>query len=279
MGREFRVLERLRPVFPLSPRPILVCDDPAVLGAPFYLMERLPGLILRRDPPPGLELSPAAARRLCENLVVTQVHLHAIDWHGAGITDLGRPQGYVERQVRGWSDRYRQARTADSPDGEAIMAWLDAHRPGDGERPGIIHNDYRLDNVVLDPADPPTITGVLDWEMATIGDPLMDLGTSLAYWVEAGDPPELQRLRLQPSHLPGMLTRREMVELYGARTGRDVSDISFYEVFGLFRLAVIAQQIYYRFALGETRNPRAAALGGFVPVLVAAAAARIGRAA
>ncbi len=277
MGREFRVLERLRPVFPLCPRPLLACDDVSILGAPFYVMERLRGLILRRDLPAGLTYTRGAARRLCENLVDTQVRLHAIEWQAAGLAELGHPVGYVERQVRGWNERYRRARTADVPDGERVMAWLDGNRPPDTPRPAIVHNDYRLDNVVLDPADATTIRGVLDWEMATIGDPLMDLGCSLAYWVEADDPPELERLRLQPSHLPGMLSRREMVERYGERSGRDAADISFYEIFGLFRLAVIAQQIYYRYARGETTSPRAAALGGFVPILLAAAAVRIGR--
>jgi aminoglycoside phosphotransferase (APT) family kinase protein len=275
MGREFRVLERLHPVFPLCPRPLLACSDVSILGAPFYLMERLRGLILRRDLPAGLTYGREDARRLCENLVTTQVRLHAIDWQAAGLGDLGHPQGYVERQVRGWNERYRRARTEDVPDGESVMAWLEANRPPDHQRPTIVHNDYRLDNVVLDPEDAVTIRGVLDWEMATIGDPLMDLGCSLAYWVEAGDPPEFERLRLQPSHLPGMMTRREMVELYAERSGRDVGDGPFYEIFGLFRLAVIAQQIYYRYARGETASRRAAALGGFVPVLVAAAGARI----
>lgn len=277
MGREFRVLGRLHPVFPLCPRPLLACDDATILGTPFYLMERLRGLILRRDLPAGFAYGPEDARRLCENLVATQVRLHAIDWHAAGLGDLGHPQGYVERQIRGWNERYRRARTADVPDGESVMSWLEANRPPDNERPAIVHNDYRLDNVVLDAEDAVTVRGVLDWEMATIGDPLMDLGCSLAYWVEAGDPPELERLRLQPSQLPGMMTRREMVEFYAERSGRDVADSSFYEIFGLFRLAVIAQQIYYRYARGETTSRRAAALGGFVPVLVAVAAARIGR--
>jgi aminoglycoside phosphotransferase (APT) family kinase protein len=277
MSREFRVLERLRPLFPYCPAPILACDDPSVLGAPFYAMERLRGLILRRDLPAGLELSPAEARRLCENLVATQVRLHGVDWAAGGLADLGKPPGYVERQVRGWSERFRRARTTDVPDGERVMAWLEAHRPPDTLRPAIVHNDYRLDNVVLDPADRTTLVGVLDWEMATLGDPLMDLGCGLAYWVEAADPPDLQRLRLQPSHLPGMLTRREMVEVYAARSGRAVGDFSFYEIFGLFRLAVIAQQIYYRFAHGETSNPRAGALGAFVPTLLSEAQSRLDR--
>lgn len=276
MAREFRVLEMLRPVFPVCPAPILACDDESVLGAPFYLMERLRGIILRRDPPPGLDYSPDAARRLCENLLALQARLHRL---GPDVLpELGKPQGYVERQVRGWNERYRRARTADSPDGERVMAWLEERRPGDCERPGVVHNDYRLDNVVLDPGDAVTIVGVLDWEMATMGDPLLDLGCSLAYWVEERDPPALQALRMQPSHLPGMLSRREMVAGYARLSGRATGDFTFYEVFGLFRLAVIAQQIYFRFARGETRSQRARSLGGFVPVLAAEAERRMARA-
>jgi aminoglycoside phosphotransferase (APT) family kinase protein len=276
MAREFRVLAMLRPVFPFCPEAILACDDPSVLGAPFYLMERLRGIILRRDPPPGLDYTPGAARELCIRLLALQTRLH--DLGPETLPELGRPAGYVERQVLGWHERYRRARTADAPAGERVMAWLEERRPGDSERPGVVHNDYRLDNVVLDPADAVTIVGVLDWEMATMGDPLLDLGCSLAYWVEEADPPALQALRLQPSHLPGMLTRREMVAEYARLSGRETGDFTFYEVFGLFRLAVIAQQIYFRFAHGETRSQRARSLGGFVPVLVAEAERRIARA-
>ncbi len=276
MAREFRVLEMLRPVFSLCPAPILSCEDDSVLGAPFYIMERLRGIILRRDLPPGLDYSPSAAGLLCTNLLTLQARLH--DLGPDTLPKLGRPAGYVERQVLGWNERYRQARTDDVPDGERVMAWLQERRPGECERPGVVHNDYRLDNVVLDPADAVTIVGVLDWEMATMGDPLLDLGCSLAYWVEQGDPPALQALRLQPSHLPGMLSRREMVAEYARLSGRAIGDFSFYEVFGLFRLAVIAQQIYFRFARGETRSQRARGLGGFVPVLVAEAEERMARA-
>ena len=277
MAREFRLLKRLRPLFPYCPTPVLVCEDVDVLGAPFFVMERLRGVILRRDPPPGFDYSPAAARMLCENLLRTLAELHRLDWLSAGLGDLGRPQGYVERQVLGWSERYRRARTPDVPDGEALMAWVDARRPADAARTAVIHNDYRFDNVVLDPTHPTAIVGVLDWEMATLGDPLMDLGCALAYWVEADDPPALQRLRVQPTHLAGMLTRREVVETYAKLTGTAARDFSFYETFGLFRLAVIAQQIYYRFAHGETSSPRARALGAFVPVLLAEAQRRIER--
>ncbi|MDD2604463.1 MAG: phosphotransferase family protein [Desulfobacteraceae bacterium] len=260
MGREYRILKALRPVYPYVPEALAYCEDPAVIGAPFYLMERIRGIILRKELPPGLSYSPDQARTLCLRLLEAQVALHRIDFTAAGLADLGHPEGYVQRQVDGWSRRYRAAGTEDAPDFEAVMTWLSDHRPPDCPRPGLVHNDFRLDNVVLDPTDPVRIIGVLDWEMATIGDPLMDLGNSLAYWIEAGDGEEMQALRLMPTHIPGALTRAELVVAYGEKSGLDVGDIAFYYVFGLFRLAVIAQQIYYRYFHGQTRDPRFAVL-------------------
>ena len=260
MGREYRILKALRPVYPYVPEALAYCEDPAVIGAPFYLMERIRGIILRKELPPGLSYSPDQARTLCLRLLEAQVALHRIDFTAAGLADLGHPEGYVQRQVDGWSRRYRAAGTEDAPDFEAVMTWLSDHRPPDCPRPGLVHNDFRLDNVVLDPTDPVRIIGVLDWEMATIGDPLMDLGNSLAYWIEAGDGEEMQALRLMPTHIPGALTRAELVAAYGEKSGLAVGDIAFYYAFGLFRLAVIAQQIYYRFFHGQTRDPRFAML-------------------
>ncbi|MDE2148472.1 MAG: phosphotransferase family protein [Gammaproteobacteria bacterium] len=266
MQREYRVLSALHGHYP-CPRPLLYCDDPALIGAPFYVMEKIEGLILRRDLPPGTRYTPEQARRLAGNLLDTQIRLHQIDYAAIGLGDLGHPQGYVERQVRGWGERFGKARTDDVPDCEAVMAWLNARRPHDSPRPGLIHNDYRFDNVVLDPQNRLTIIGVLDWEMCTVGDPLLDLGSSLAYWVQSDDPQPLQRLRMQPSHLPGMPSRRQIADDYQQRTGRAIGDLDWYHVFGLFRLAVIAQQIYYRYRLGQTRNPRFQAFGVFVTVL------------
>jgi len=260
MGREYRILKSLKPVYPYVPDALFYCDDPAVIGAPFYVMERIRGIILRKDLPSGLAYSPGQARDLCLRLLEAQLELHRIDYAAAGLADLGHPEGYVQRQVDGWSRRYRAARTEDAPDFEAVMTWLSDHRPPDSPRPGLVHNDFRLDNVVLDPADPVRIIGVLDWEMATIGDPLMDLGNSLAYWVEAGDSEEMQALRLMPTHIPGALTRDELVTAYSAKSGLAVDDIAFYYAFGLFRLAVIAQQIYYRYFHGQTRDQRFAML-------------------
>ncbi|MBX6420399.1 MAG: phosphotransferase family protein [Nevskia sp.] len=270
MHREYRVLSALHGHFP-CPRPLLYCEDAALIGAPFYVMEKIPGLILRRDLPPGVSYTPEQARRLCDNLLDTLIRLHTLDYQALGLGDLGKPEGYVQRQTDGWCERFERAWTDDVPRCEAIMAWLKAHRPPDSPRPGLIHNDYRFDNVVLSPADRLSIVGVLDWEMCTVGDPLLDLGSTLAYWVQADDPSPLQAVRMQPSHLPGMPTRAEIARAYAEKTGRAISNADWYYVFGLFRLAVIAQQIYYRYKLGQTRNPRFQAFGMFVAVLAQAA--------
>ncbi len=254
MKREFRVQQALRPVFPYVAEMIALCEDPAVIGCDFYVMRRIPGLIPRKNMPPGVRLDREATRRLCLNVIDTLVALHRVDVAAAGLSSLGKGAGYARRQIQGWSDRYEKARTWNVPSFRRVRDWLAANTPDDVAT-CVIHGDFRLDNVVLDPADPTRVVGVLDWEMATLGDPLMDLGNSLAYWVQADDDFMARATRRQPTHLPGMLTRREVVEYYGEKTGRNVSDFAFYEVYGLFRLAVIAQQIYYRYHRKETRNP------------------------
>ncbi|MDY0161837.1 phosphotransferase family protein [Desulfobotulus sp.] len=256
MGREYRILSSLRPIFPLCPEPLCFCEDPAIMGCDFYVMERIPGIILRKELPQGLSLSPEQARRLCENLVTVHADLHSLDIQAAGLENFGKPEGYVRRQVEGWSKRFRDARTPDVPDFETIMEWLARKQPEDTKKPGIIHNDFKFDNVVLDPRDPTRIIGVLDWEMATIGDPLMDLGASMAYWINETDSENLKLTRLMPTTLPGMMSREEVVAKYAEKTGRNVKGFDFYYAFGLFRLAVIAQQIYYRFYHGQTQDPR-----------------------
>jgi aminoglycoside phosphotransferase (APT) family kinase protein len=228
-------------------------------------MERLVGTILRRDVPPSLGLSRDGVNLLCRNALDTLVDLHRVDVTAAGLDGLGRGPGYVERQVSGWSARYRKARTPDVGSFEAVMTWLEAHRPDDVGQV-LIHNDFRFDNLVLDADDPTSVVGVLDWEMATVGDPLMDLGGAMAYWVQASDDPVAKQLRLQPTHTPGMLTRVEAVRYYCDRMGipMDAQRWAFYELFGLFRLAVIAQQIYLRTYRGETTNPQARRMRWFV---------------
>ncbi len=264
MVREARVLSAIRPNFPLAPEVFAVCDDPAVIGTCFFVMERLHGPIPGRSLP--VRLTPGQAKRLMAGLMDLHADLHAIDLEATGLADLGKPDGYVARQVAGWSKRYRAARTDDVPTCEALMAWLDRHQPTESGA-ALIHNDFKLDNVVLDAADPTRIVGVIDWEMATVGDPLLDLGASMAYWVQRDDPPELQVIRTLPSTVPGMPTRAELVARYLERSGRQVEDFTWYYVYGLFRLAVIAQQIYLRYVLGQSKNPRFAGLGVAVRAL------------
>lgn len=253
MGREFRVQSALAPFYPV-PEMIALCEDPAVIGVPFYVMRRIVGRILRARLPQGFSLDPATARALSENAIDLMAALHRVDVHAAGLETLGKGAGYARRQIEGWSERYRKARTWNVPRFDRVIDWLAAHTPDDVAT-CVIHNDFRLDNLVLDEKDPSRIVGVLDWEMATLGDPLMDLGNSLAYWVEAKDGPLSRALRRQPTHLPGMLTRREVIARYAERTGFAPPSWTFYEVYGVFRLAGIAQQIYYRYHHGETRNP------------------------
>jgi aminoglycoside phosphotransferase (APT) family kinase protein len=256
MGREYRMLKALKPVYPYCPAPLVYTEDQSIMGSPFYVMEHLKGIILRKDPPPGLRFSSQDARRLCENLVDVHLELHAIDYKAIGLAEYGKPEGYVKRQVEGWSTRYRNARTPDAPDYENIMTWLAAKMPPDSPKSAIVHNDYKFDNVVLDPLNPLKIVGVLDWEMATIGDPLMDLGDSVAYWVERNDPPNVQLIRMLPTNIEGALTRDEIVARYAGRSGIPIVCFDFYFCFGLFRLAVIAQQIYYRYYHGQTKDER-----------------------
>jgi aminoglycoside phosphotransferase (APT) family kinase protein len=254
MRREHDIQAALRPVFPYVPAMVAFCEDVDVIGAEFYVMERIDGVVPRGDMPADA-VTPEQARRMCLAMVDVLVELHSVDPAAAGLEALGKGHGYVRRQVEGWSSRYRDARTDDAPDFEATMAWLDEHQPDD-VRTCVIHNDFKMDNLVFDRADPARVVGVLDWEMATLGDPLMDLGGNLAFWVQADDDAGFQRFRRVPTHLPGMITRAEFVERYCERMGLTVTPEQwrFYEVFGLFRLAVISQQIYYRYFHGQTSN-------------------------
>ncbi len=270
MPREFRVLRALAPVFPLCPRALACCEDESVIGAPFYVAERLRGVILRRDYPPGLEPTPALVRAQQEALVDVHARLHAVDYEAAGLESLGRPAGFVARQIEGWLDRFERSRTPDSPDLRELGDWLRTSQPPEAPVAALLHNDYKLDNVVFDAREPTRLVGVLDWEMATLGDPRMDLGCSLAYWVEAGDPPWFAATRTLPTQLPGSLTRGEVEARYAAARGVALEGMDFFRSFGLFRLAVVAQQIYRRYVQGETRDPRFAALGGMVQALARA---------
>ena len=254
MGREYRVQLALKPVFHYVPTMVAYCEDVRIIGVDFYVMERVAGIIPRKNLPRGLDLPPATVRQLCLNMLDALIELHQVDYQTAGLSGLSSGTGYIQRQISGWSKRYTQARTWNVPSGRRIMAWLEAHQPSQ-ERICITHNDFRFDNVVLDTDDPTHILAILDWELATLGDPLMDLGNLLAYWVQADDDFLAQATRRQPTHLPGMLTRKEVVTYYCEKTGFQPENWTFYEVYGLFRLSAIAQQIYYRYYHKQTRNP------------------------
>ena len=256
MGREYRILNQLKDGFPYCPKAYVHCTDESVIGAEFYVMERVNGIILRSDLPAELGLDATRTEALCKSFIDKFVELHRVDYSACGLADLGKPEGYVARQIRGWSERYEKALTPDAPKWEAVRAWLHDKMPADHPTSSIVHNDYRFDNVILDPHNPMQIIGVLDWELTTLGDPLMDLGNTLAYWIEAADPAPVQLMRRQPSNAPGMLTRREFVDYYAERSGIRVDNFDFYYTYGLFRLAGIVQQIYYRFFHGQTQDKR-----------------------
>ena len=266
MGREYRVLSKLHSIYAPAPRPYLFCDDANVLGEPFYLMERRHGVILRKQLPSGILIDRDTAKGLSEALVDNLVLLHSFDYRTSGLDDIGKPEGYTHRQVTGWNKRYAQAMTDPIPGMDRIALWLIENIPKESNA-SVIHNDYKYDNLVLDPDDFTRIVAVLDWEMATIGDPLMDLGTMLGYWVEANDPEELQSTAVGPTALPGNLTRRELIQRYQTKSGREVTDVVFYYCFGIFKIAVILQQIYARFVRGHTHDPRFAKLNGVVAIM------------
>ncbi|MGI9156128.1 MAG: phosphotransferase family protein [Marmoricola sp.] len=268
MGREYRIQAALKEPFGLVADMVAFCGDESVIGSDFYVMERVDGTIPRRDLPPSVDLGQAGVRRLCTNALDVLIRLHRIDpATSAELSALGKGEGYVRRQVDGWSTRYRNARTDDIGHdrvelSETVMAWLDEHQPEDVAN-CVIHNDFRFDNLVLDRADPTKVVGVLDWEMATLGDPLMDLGGTLAYWVRDDDDEFFRLFRRQPTHLAGMLSRAEVVDYYCDAMGYSVTPEQwrFYEVYGLFRLAVISQQIYYRYYHLQTSNEAYARFG------------------
>lgn len=262
MGREYKVLAGLVQVYPHVPRPLLYCADETVIGAPFYVMERVKGVILRAQSASALDLPPDLMQKLSTATIDNLAMIHAVDYRAAGLADLGKPQGYVQRQIDGWTRRYRNAQTAELPAIEQAITWLAAHLPAESATT-LIHNDYKYDNFVLDPTDLTRIIAVLDWEMCTIGDPLLDLGTTLGYWIEPNDPHALASM-FGLTTLPGNLDRGQLVDRYQATSGRTIGDPLFYYVYGLFKIAVIIQQIYFRYQQGYTHDERFANLSQVV---------------
>ena len=258
MGREFKVLESLKNAgYTKIPNPVFFEENEEILEAPFFLMEFVEGTVLRNKVPSGVIFTKETARKLSENSILTLLQLHQLDLEKTGLIQLGKPQGYVLRQVEGWIERYFKAKTDEIPEMEKAALWIKENIP-QRENTGFIHNDFKYDNLVLNSSQPEKILAVLDWEMATVGDPLMDLGTTLAYWAEEKDPDILKQFNL--THLPGNMTRTEVIDFYGQHSKLDLKGILFYYVFGLFKVAVIAQQIYKRFVQGYTQDQRFRAL-------------------
>ena len=259
MGREYKILSHLNPAYTKVPRPLLFCKDKSILGADFYVMERVEGVILRAKMPAKMTPNPALMSDIAQSLISSLAELHSVDLNAAGLSNFGKPQGYIVRQISGWTKRYVVSQTDDIATLDVAATWLAENLPED-TGPALIHNDYKYDNVVLDPNDWTKIIAILDWEMATVGDPLMDLGTSLGYWVEKDDPPAMQNLGLSPTALPGNPSRAQVLQMYEKASGRAVPNPVFYYVYGLFKVAVILQQIYARYKKGLTEDERFAGL-------------------
>ncbi|MCL4804702.1 MAG: phosphotransferase family protein [Anaerolineae bacterium] len=266
MGREYRVLSVLHQAYPYAPRALLFCDDLSVIGAPFFVMERRQGVVVRRTMSEAYAAMPDAAQRMSEALVDALAAFHAVDYEALGLGDLGKPAGFIDRQIEGWYRRWHAAKTADLPDMDAVYAWLKANQPAN-TRVSLVHNDYKLDNVMLAAGDPGRVVAVFDWDMCTLGDPLADLGALLTYWTEPSDPRYLQATAMMPLGEPGFLSRAKLVARYAAKSGRAVEAIDFYHALGLFRLTVIVAQIYIRYARGQTQDSRFAAMEFMIPAL------------
>ncbi len=264
MGREFRVLSLLRPHYAKVPMPVIYCDSPDIIGSPFYIMEKMPGIILRAGNAPKMNIPPETLKNLSASLVNNLVALHTLDIKATGLDQLGKPEGYVQRQVEGWIKRYYTAETDKIASMDIVAQWMQQHHPRNQE-PAFLHNDYKYDNLLLNADDLTDIMGVLDWEMSTVGDPLMDLGATLAYWFEEGEGDVFKYYNF--TWLPGNYTRKQVVERYAEKSGRDLSDINFYYVFGLFKNAVIAQQIYHRWKQGYSSDARFGALLPMIQLL------------
>lgn len=268
MAREYRIMNALKPVYAAVPETLYYCDQSSSpIGAEFYVMGKVEGFLINKDIPADWNFSAADTRQLCLAIFDKLIELHQVDYKAIGLEDFGRPQGYIRRQVEGWNGRFEKALTDDVERYDDVRAWLLAKIPAVENAPAILHGDFRIDNVILSPENPMDVVAVLDWEISALGDPLMDLGNTLAYWVQKDDPPELRALIAQPSDAPGMLTRDELLDYYAAKTGTDVSEFDFYSVYGYFRNAVIIQQIYYRYYHGQTQDQRFASFGAAVTIL------------
>jgi aminoglycoside phosphotransferase (APT) family kinase protein len=274
MAREFRWLSALHTVFPLAPQPYALCEEPTIAGGVFYVMERRRGMVIRREEPASIRDRPDERRRLSLAVVDALAALHALDVGTAGLGHLGKPAGFVDRQVRGWSERWQRAQTSALPEMDTVAQWLADHRPPDPSRPAVVHGDFKLDNLVWSEETAGQLVAVLDWEMCALGDPLVDVGILLAYWVpmaERGQPDALTTV----TGLPGWSTRDELVDRYARQSGRDVRGLNYFEVFARFKIAVVIQQIYHRYVDGQTDDARFAHFGDRVTALARHAASML----
>jgi aminoglycoside phosphotransferase (APT) family kinase protein len=255
MNREYRVMTALRGEIPV-PNTVYYTDDASIIGAEFYVMDRSEGPLIHKTIPKEWNWTAKEGRELCENFFQTLIDMHTVDYETVGLGDFGKPEGYVNRQIMGWNRRFEAAWTDDIEKFEDVQQWLVDNMPAKERGAAIIHGDYRIDNCILKADDPTQIEAILDWEISALGDPMMDLGNTLAYWIHADDPPFMQLMVRQPSTATGMMSRQNILDFYAAKTGADVSNFQFYYVYGIWRLAVIIQQIYARFYRGQNDNPR-----------------------
>ena len=275
MFREYRIMRDLKPAFDQVPQTVFYTDDESVIGKEFYIMDRVEGPLIHKKIPTAWDWSEDDTAQLGENFIDTLAKLHSLDWRALGLEDFGRPEGYVERQIKGWNRRWDKAWTDGITRFEDVQAWLENEMPSDTGNTGVLHGDYRIDNAILNTDDPRQIAALLDWEICAIGDPLMDLGNTLSYWIEQSDPAPMHMMIRQPSAAPGMPSRREFADRYGDKTGTDVSDVHYYYVYGIWRLAVIIQQIHARYVRGQTQDERFATMNRSVEALGALARHKI----
>lgn len=264
MIREYRVISALESVYPAVPKAVFYSDDESLLGSEFYLMEKVEGVLVKNTLPSNWKFNDSDRQRFGKTVFDKLIELHQVDYASAGLAEFGKPTGYAERQILGWNKRFANAQTADIPGFEDVREWLEENIPNAAASnlpAALIHGDFRIDNVMMDPNDPFNVIAVMDWEMAALGDPLMDLANSLAYWVHSDDPPALQAMKQQPSDAPGMMRREEILAYYAEQTGFDTSKWDFYQVYGYWRLVGILQQLYYRFVKKQTQDQRFASYG------------------
>ncbi|WP_156289654.1 phosphotransferase family protein [Oceanobacillus salinisoli] len=264
MEREYRILKKVNPVYPLAPKPYVYCEDPNIMDRHFYIMEKKEGFVIDKEIPSVYGKSPEVGKEISEAIIHALVRLHRINYKTANLEDIGKPEGYLKRQVHGWIRRYQRAKTEEIKYIESVEKWLIENIPNEPEV-SIVHNDFKLNNIMLDGQNPGRVVGVFDWELSTIGDPFTDLGSALVYWGEKSD---LDIGLSVVTDKPGFYSRREFLEKYALLSGRDVSNIHYYLTFGFYKIAIILQQLHHRWKIGEAKDERFATLNQSVANLI-----------